>query len=206
MADKDDDTTEEEETESSEEETEESSSEEADTSDDDDSEDEGSDDGDTQEDDPEKEFFEPAPAPADHEHEHEGHDDHDNPMGHALPVKMLGGVLGLLLVLTVVTVAVTYVDLGVLNLAVALLIATVKAGLVVTVFMHLKWDKVLNTFAFVSSVLFAILFVSLAMTDRSEYQKDIDSYIEDNPPAEPAAPAPAAASAAAPAAPAPSAH
>ena len=50
-------------------------------------------------------------------------------------------VYGALLVLTVITVLVSYVDLGLLNVFVALGIASVKASLVALFFMHLKWEN-----------------------------------------------------------------
>jgi cytochrome c oxidase subunit 4 len=46
-----------------------------------------------------------------------------------------------LLALTVVTVSVSYVDLGLWNAVVALLIAAVKASLVALFFMHLKSES-----------------------------------------------------------------
>jgi cytochrome c oxidase subunit 4 len=46
-----------------------------------------------------------------------------------------------LLALTVVTVLVSYVDLGLWNAVVALLIAAVKASLVALFFMHLKSES-----------------------------------------------------------------
>jgi cytochrome c oxidase subunit 4 len=85
-------------------------------------------------------------------------------------------------VLTVLTVSVTSYDLGSEgNLVVALVIATVKAALVVTFFMHLAWDRRFNLLAFLSAVLFAILFLSLAVTDRSENQPMIDQYLQAQP-------------------------
>ncbi len=50
-------------------------------------------------------------------------------------------VFAALLLLTVVTVLVSYVDLGLLNVVVALLIASVKATLVALFFMHLKGEN-----------------------------------------------------------------
>jgi cytochrome c oxidase subunit 4 len=51
-------------------------------------------------------------------------------------------VLGLLAVLTAVTVGLSRVDMGkTLNLTVGLLVAVAKAGLVVMIFMHLKHEK-----------------------------------------------------------------
>jgi cytochrome c oxidase subunit 4 len=50
-------------------------------------------------------------------------------------------VFSALLALTVVTVLVSYIDMGILNVAVALLIASVKASLVALFFMHLKGES-----------------------------------------------------------------
>jgi cytochrome c oxidase subunit 4 len=47
----------------------------------------------------------------------------------------------MLLILTAVTWGVSYVNLGLGNVAVALLIASVKAALVALFFMHLRYEK-----------------------------------------------------------------
>ncbi len=73
-------------------------------------------------------------------HAHDSHDDHHG-LGHVLPVKLLAGVLGALLVLTVVTVITGSTYLYGFDLAIAMVIATVKATLVCTIFMHLKWES-----------------------------------------------------------------
>jgi cytochrome c oxidase subunit 4 len=79
------------------------------------------------------------------------------------------------MVLTVVTVAVTSIDLGgQANLVIAMAIATIKAGLVVTYFMHLRWDRPFHTLVFVGSLLFVSLFISMTLLDKSEYEPDID--------------------------------
>jgi cytochrome c oxidase subunit 4 len=52
----------------------------------------------------------------------------------------------LLMVLLVVTVAVAFFDLGAFNLPVAMLIASVKAGLVVWFFMHVDHASVMIRF------------------------------------------------------------
>jgi cytochrome c oxidase subunit 4 len=104
-------------------------------------------------------------------------DGHDHGLAHTTPISLLFGILGALLVLTIATVAVTSVDLGAQgNLVVAMLIATIKAALVCTFFMHLLWDKKFNTVLFLTSVLFLILFLSMATADRGEYQNDVDAY------------------------------
>ncbi|MEZ4221236.1 MAG: cytochrome C oxidase subunit IV family protein [Polyangiaceae bacterium] len=111
-----------------------------------------------------------AKAPA---HGH-GHGGEHHGFAHVTSVKLLVGVLAVLMVLTIATVAVTSIDLGSqYNLVVAMVIATIKAGLVVTFFMHLLWDKKFHLLVFLSSVLFLILFLGLAITDRKEYQSNI---------------------------------
>jgi cytochrome c oxidase subunit 4 len=103
---------------------------------------------------------------------------HDEPGGgdlhpHAVPLWMLAGVFGALIVLTVVTVAVTYVDLGKLNLVVALAIAVVKAILVAEIFMHLRWDRPFHRIMLISAVTFVALFIGIAMLDSLTYWPDI---------------------------------
>jgi cytochrome c oxidase subunit 4 len=104
-----------------------------------------------------------------------GHDDHG--LAHTTPVWFLLAVLGALLVLTVLTVSVTSFDLGAEgNLVVAMVIATIKAALVVFFFMHLFWDKKFHLILFLTSILFLVLFLSLTVNDRGEYEKDIDAF------------------------------
>jgi cytochrome c oxidase subunit IV len=99
---------------------------------------------------------------------------HDHGLAHTTPISLLVGVLSVLLVLTIITVIVTRIDLGGQgNLVVAMVIATIKAALVVTYFMHLRWDRRMHLLAFLSSVLFLILFLSMAITDRNEYMPDV---------------------------------
>ncbi len=50
-------------------------------------------------------------------------------------------ILGVLILLTIITVAITQVELTALNTAAALFIAALKATLVLLYFMHLKFDQ-----------------------------------------------------------------
>jgi hypothetical protein len=54
-----------------------------------------------------------------------------------------------------------------------MIIATIKAGLVMAIFMHLWWDKRMNLFTFLGSFLFVMLFIGMALTDKSEYNHDL---------------------------------
>jgi cytochrome c oxidase subunit 4 len=170
------------ETESEETESEETEGEEG--TEDSDDEDEDEDESDDEESDDEEDGDEEAHGASDpphgdvHAHAHagaHGHDDHG--LAHVMPLNLLFGILGVLLFLTVVTVAVTSVDLGAAgNLWVAMIIATIKAGLVCAYFMHLRWDARFHLLLFLGSLLFLILFLSGTITDRAEYQRDLDFY------------------------------
>jgi cytochrome c oxidase subunit 4 len=98
---------------------------------------------------------------------------HDQQVGHVVPLWILFAVWATLLVLTYVTVAVTYVDLGEFNLIIAMAIATVKAALVVLFFMHLFYDHPFNACIFIISLAFVALFVILALLDTGQYQPTI---------------------------------
>ena len=99
---------------------------------------------------------------------------HDKHEPHAAPLWILGGVCLVLMILTYVTVTATYVDLGSEgNLILAMGIATVKAALVVLFFMHLFWDKPLNSFVFISSLIFVTLFIVFSMMDTLQYGPDM---------------------------------
>lgn len=111
----------------------------------------------------------------------DNHDEHSHGLSHVASTKVLLGTFGALMVLTILTVAATGIDLGPnMNLLVAMVIATVKASLVCLYFMHLRYDKLLHTVAFLTALLFALLFVSFALMDSSEYQDDI-VWIEEAP-------------------------
>lgn len=92
---------------------------------------------------------------------------------HVVPARILLGVFGALVVLTWVTVAATWVDLGAGNLWLAMAIATLKGTLVALFFMHLRWDRPVNAIIFIGTLLFVLLFVGIALTDTASYQPEI---------------------------------
>jgi cytochrome c oxidase subunit 4 len=99
-----------------------------------------------------------------------GHDEG----GHIVSLKLLAGILMALLVLTVITVAVSRVDLGELNVWVALGVATVKAALVALFFMHLRWDSLLNSVILIVSMVFVALFLIMSIADSTNYNPELD--------------------------------
>ncbi len=99
---------------------------------------------------------------------------------HVHSPKFYATILGVLLFLTVITVAASYVDIdgilalgaevqgvGAWNLTLAVLIATAKATFVILFFMHLKDDSRFNALVFVGSVLFVGVFFAYTMNDTA---------------------------------------
>lgn len=85
---------------------------------------------------------------------------------HVTPFTTYLKTFGALMVLTIVTVAVSRVDLGTTtNLLIALFIATVKASIVGALFMHLYADHKFHTVIFVSSVVFLAIFITFTSFD-----------------------------------------
>jgi cytochrome c oxidase subunit 4 len=89
-------------------------------------------------------------------------------------------VLIALLILTVLTVAVSYVHFGAGNLLVAMAIAAIKVSLVMTFFMHLKWDTAINNLAIISSFLFLSLLFIFTLADYAT-RKDTDKLLVESP-------------------------
>ena len=104
----------------------------------------------------------------------------DHPLvGHLVPVSTLLATVSALLVLTVITVAVRYIDIGEFNLWVAIGIAVIKATLVATFFMHLRWDRSFNLLVFIGCMMFVVLMMAFCVLDTSQYR---DTQYTGNPP------------------------
>ena len=86
-------------------------------------------------------------------------------MAHIASVKSYVGIFAALMVLTVVTVLVAYVNLGQLNKVVALGIASLKATLVILYFMHVKYSSRLTKLVVVSGFFFLVILLGLTMVD-----------------------------------------
>jgi cytochrome c oxidase subunit 4 len=102
-------------------------------------------------------------------------------IAHVVSMRTLAGVLLALLVLTAVTVAAAYFDLGGFNLLAAIGIATVKASLVVLYFMHLRHDNPLYALILVTALLFLAIFLGAVLLDTIQYQPAIESYRQARP-------------------------
>lgn len=100
-----------------------------------------------------------------------GHDDHGHGgVGHVVSPATLLLTWVALLIGTVLTVAITYVDLGAFSVWLALGVAVAKASLVALYFMHLRWDSLFNGVVLIAALLFLMAFIGVAMMDTAEYQ------------------------------------
>ncbi len=89
----------------------------------------------------------------------------DPHLSHVMSPRTLLTVFGILVLLTVLTVAAAQVSFGAWEVWVSLGIASVKATLVAVYFMHLRHDKSFNGLVFISSLLFVALFLALTLMD-----------------------------------------
>ncbi|MDA1259003.1 MAG: cytochrome C oxidase subunit IV family protein [Planctomycetota bacterium] len=108
---------------------------------------------------------------------HEEHCEHKGP--HVVSLGLLATVLIVLLGLTGLTVVTGKMDLHGFDLAVAMLIATVKASIVCLIFMHLYWDRKFNGMIFLFAVMLLGLFLAFGVLDLGQYQANVDAYRAD---------------------------
>lgn len=116
----------------------------------------------------------------DHDHDDHDHDDHgDLPYGdeevhaHIGSYRAYFAVFMGLIVFTLLTVGLASIHLGKANLAIAVVIASIKATLVCTFFMHLKDDNKFNSLILISAVTFIGVFFALTLNDVS-YREKLD--------------------------------
>jgi cytochrome c oxidase subunit 4 len=84
---------------------------------------------------------------------------------HIVPYRTFILVWVALLLLTAITVAAAQFNLGVLNVWVALGIATFKSALVVAFFMHMKYETPLFKLALLSALAILAIFIGLTFFD-----------------------------------------
>lgn len=99
---------------------------------------------------------------------------------HVMPVKTYLQVFGALLFLTIITVLVSYADLGPFALGAAMIVALIKAGFVIGYFMHLKFDTRFHSFIFLGTLLFVGIFFVLTYFDlntRSMMNQTWDTHV-----------------------------
>jgi cytochrome c oxidase subunit 4 len=85
--------------------------------------------------------------------------------GHVAPRSLYFAVFAALMVLTGVTIAVAFVNLGALNFPVAISIAIFKATIVILFFMHVKESSRLTKLVIATGFFFLIVLFTLTLTD-----------------------------------------
>jgi cytochrome c oxidase subunit IV len=86
---------------------------------------------------------------------------------HISSTRTLATVFGGLVSLTILTVVTSRMELGALNVPLAMVIAGIKAMLVVGFFMALKYDNRVNALVFAVGALFVVVFLSLTLLDTA---------------------------------------
>ena len=90
---------------------------------------------------------------------------HEESSVHVVPVPVFVKVWGALVVLTLVTTGVAFLNLGPFNNVVALGIAVAKATLVVLFFMNLRAAARMNRVVLLSSLLWLVILVTITLSD-----------------------------------------
>lgn len=85
--------------------------------------------------------------------------------GHIIPLKVYFAVTAALMVLLVTTILVPMVDLGPYNAVVALMIATIKATLVVLYFMEVRYSSRLTWLFAIAGFAWLLLLLGLTFSD-----------------------------------------
>lgn len=96
--------------------------------------------------------------------EHASHSGH-TAEHHIVPIKYYIGVFLLLMVFTIITVLVARLNLGTLNVLVALTVAVIKATAVVLIFMHVWWSSKLTKVIVVSGIFWLIIMLTFTLSD-----------------------------------------
>ncbi|OIO37517.1 MAG: hypothetical protein AUJ72_04400 [Candidatus Omnitrophica bacterium CG1_02_46_14] len=100
---------------------------------------------------------------------------------HTEPLKNYFIVFVCLIVLTLATVTMAYVDLGVLNIVITLAIAGIKTTLILLFFMHVRHSMNLVKIFLVTGFLWVILLVGILMSDyltrRWDFKENTPTWI-----------------------------
>ena len=85
--------------------------------------------------------------------------------GHISPTRTYYLIFGTLMLMTIVTVLVAFINIGILNFPVAISIAIFKATLVILFFMHAKYSSRLTKLVVGGAFFFLAILLGLTMTD-----------------------------------------
>jgi len=100
-------------------------------------------------------------------HAHDEHHDDGDVHAHESPAKLYIGVFLALILLTLLTVGLASIHLGPANLAIAIIVASLKAILVCTFFMHLSHDNRFHALIVIATTLFIGVFFAYTTNDTA---------------------------------------
>lgn len=89
--------------------------------------------------------------------------EHENE--HILSYSFLALILLALVIMTGVTVGVSYIDWGFLNVPIALFVASSKATIVLLFFMHIKYEGLVIKVSFISTMVVLAIMISFTFWD-----------------------------------------
>jgi cytochrome c oxidase subunit 4 len=87
------------------------------------------------------------------------------PTNHVVPKRTYYAIFGILMLCTYLTVQIAFFDLGALNTVAALVIAVLKATLVVLFFMHVKYSTRLTWAVVIGGLFWLGILLALTMGD-----------------------------------------
>lgn len=90
---------------------------------------------------------------------------HKDPAHHVTPKKVYYVIFAALMALTLITVGIAFLDLGIFNTPAALGIAGIKAMLVVLYFMHVRYSTRVTWIVVLASVLWVGVLIVLTFSD-----------------------------------------
>jgi len=93
------------------------------------------------------------------------HTDTDHGVIHIVPLRVYYTIFGVLMLCTLLTVQIAFMDLGPLNAIAALGIAVFKATLVVLYFMHVKYSTKLTWAVVLGSLFWLGILLAITMSD-----------------------------------------
>jgi cytochrome c oxidase subunit 4 len=89
----------------------------------------------------------------------------ENEKNHIIPYKTFLIVLAGLILLTLISVFLTQISLGTLTVAIALLVAAIKSTFVLRIFMHLKFENRMLTFATIGVISLLAVVIIITILD-----------------------------------------
>jgi cytochrome c oxidase subunit IV len=92
---------------------------------------------------------------------------------HIVPPRVYVGIFLSLMVLTAATVVAAYVNLGPFNIVIALVIASLKATLVVLYFMHARYSPKRTQLVIICAVFWLAIMLALTLSDYVTRDRDL---------------------------------